>query len=259
MSDYNVVISEVDSAMDMLESFIKEVCDVRAHASFDVSSLIAMVNRSINRCHQELNDLEDKLHGESVDTNDAKENSIKRYCSLQGRLSNLLTVKASCEEFGTELTEQMDAICGGALEVAEDGLHEMGRYISKLNRINAIERTHTSRASSQDNHLTYVCVIDSSRYPQTAEHIRVAQGMGFPSVLTLDRDNAADRRRASLEGVRINRLYDRDEYPCAVFSEGGAGADVVYVEGRDNRGAGSFMRWQMQNMPDGAQVRIRVI
>lgn len=259
MSDYNVVISEVDTAMDMLESFIKEVCDVHAHANFDVSSLFAMINQSILRCTRELDDLDDKLYEESIEANATKEDTAKRYCSLQDRLNKLMAIKTSCEEYGLSLIEQLDAICAGALELADDGLHEMGRYISKLNRINAIERTHANRAPSQNSPLTYVCVVDSARYPQTAEHIRVAQGMGFPSVLTLDRDNAADRRKASLEGVRINRLYDRDEYPCAVFREGGAGADVVYVEGSDNRGAGAYLRWQMQNMPDGAQVRIRVV
>ena len=83
--------------------------------------------------------------------------------------------------------------------------------------------------------------------------------MNFSSVLTIGRDSAAERRRKSLKNVRTNSFFDRDEYPCAVFTEGGAGADVVYIEESDNRGAGSFMRWQMRNMPDGSSVRIRVI
>lgn len=45
----------------------------------------------------------------------------------------------------------------------------------------------------------------------------------------------------------------------ACFKEGGAGAHVMYVAGTDNRGAGSYMGWQMRGLPDGAKVRVRVI
>lgn len=45
----------------------------------------------------------------------------------------------------------------------------------------------------------------------------------------------------------------------AVFREGGAGANVVHLEEKDNRGAGSLIGWQMRKIPDGARVRIRVI
>lgn len=45
----------------------------------------------------------------------------------------------------------------------------------------------------------------------------------------------------------------------AVFEEGGQGADVEYIEGHDNRGAGSSIGWQMRGFPDGSRVRVRVI
>ena len=45
----------------------------------------------------------------------------------------------------------------------------------------------------------------------------------------------------------------------AVFKEGGAGADVEYVDGHDNRGAGASLGWQMRGFPDGSRVRVRVI
>ena len=101
--------------------------------------------------------------------------------------------------------------------------------------------------------------MDSALYPETAEHIRVAQDIGFPNILTLDRGGAAERRKASLAPIKASRIWDRDEYPCACFKEGGAGAHVMYVAGTDNRGAGSYMGWQMRGLPDGAKVRVRVI
>ena len=87
----------------------------------------------------------------------------------------------------------------------------------------------------------------------------MAQDIGFPDILTLDRSGAAERRKASLAPIKASRIWDRDEYPCACFKEGGAGAHVMYVAGTDNRGAGSYMGWQMRGLPDGAKVRVRVI
>ena len=47
MYDYNVVIREVDSAMDMLEAYSREVNDMRAHLLFDLSSVFAAVDLKI--------------------------------------------------------------------------------------------------------------------------------------------------------------------------------------------------------------------
>ena len=99
--------------------------------------------------------------------------------------------------------------------------------------------------------------------------------MGFSEYVTLDRNGIDERRKKSLKNVDRNRIderrkkslknvdrnswFDRDEWPMAVFREGGAGANVVHLEDKDNRGAGSSIGWQMRKIPDGARVRIRVI
>lgn len=253
MSDYNVTVKNVDSAMDMLESYSKEANDVRAHILFDMSSLFAAVEQKIDECQRSIkyessNDFED----------DSQDRSITKVALLTEQLNQLEAIKSCCAEYGQELSDEIKQLFMCAEALSTEGLQEMGRYISKLNLITGSASAQEKSFSRSDS-TTFVCVIDSSRYPQTAEHIRTAQNMGFPSVLTIDRDNAAERRRASLENVATSQFYDRDEYPCAVFSEGGHGADVVYIQGSDNRGAGSYMRWQMQNMPNGSQIRIRVV
>lgn len=254
MSDVNVVISAVDNAMDMLEKYSEESHDIRAHVLFDLSSLNAAVDRKIEECRQRINQLEEA----SQDSDNSDGDDAYAYSSTvsihQAELERLLSIKARCSSYGQDLADDIRRLFTQASNHVGDGLKEMGRYISRLNLINAPESVRMAGAAG-----SYVCVIDSSRYPQTAEHIETAIRMGFPSVLTLGRSEAAERRKASLQNVRTRAIYDRDEYPCAMFCEGGAGADVVYVEGRDNRGAGSFMRWQMRNMPDGSRVRIRVI
>jgi Deoxyribonuclease NucA/NucB len=114
--------------------------------------------------------------------------------------------------------------------------------------------------------------VDSARYPETAQHIQEAQsgtiwrgdastqGASAPSVLTIDRDGAKANRAASLRGIAPRGAdgLDRDEYPPAMFSEGGAGASVKYIDSSDNRGAGSVMGSDLDGLPDGARVRIVV-
>lgn len=82
---------------------------------------------------------------------------------------------------------------------------------------------------------------------------------GMPELVTIGRSEASRRRKQSLAGVRASPVYDRDEYPMALFCEGGAGADIAYIEGADNRGAGSCISWQLRGFSDGTRVRVRVI
>lgn len=252
MYDYNVVIREVDSAMDMLEAYSREANDMRAHLLFDLSSVFAAVDLKIEECERRI--AEDSQYSGEMSGGDNTKNATLP----EAQLERLLSIRAACSSYGQDLLEDVKDLFGHADMLVSGGLQEMGRYISKLNLLPEANPALPPRTAGRSGNV-FVCVIDSARYPQTAEHIRTAQHIGLPSVLTIDRDNAAERRKASLEHVRTNRLYDRDEYPCAVFCEGGDGADVVYVAGSDNRGAGAYMRWQMQHMPDGSRVRIRVI
>ncbi len=117
--------------------------------------------------------------------------------------------------------------------------------------------------------------IDSARYPQTAEHVTDAQngkiwsgdaatpnGAPKPDVLTIDRPGAKANREAwqKAQDVPTRSGYDRDEYPPAMFSEGGADASIKYISPSDNRGAGSTMGWDIRSegLPNGAKVRIVV-
>lgn len=106
-------------------------------------------------------------------------------------------------------------------------------------------------------------LVRRSRYPEAAGNIEHAQRMGQPTVLTLDRANAAERRRASLRYIKRkpDRLItgkDRDEYPPALTREGGFNSNVRYINARDNRGAGKSMERQVRDLPDGARIRVLV-
>ncbi|MBT2502383.1 RHS repeat-associated core domain-containing protein [Curtobacterium sp. ISL-83] len=101
-------------------------------------------------------------------------------------------------------------------------------------------------------------VIDSSKYPESAAHVRAAQESGHAKTLTIDRGGAKVRRQAALRGTPTKSGYDRDEYPPAMFAEGGSGASVRYVDPADNRGAGSSMGRQCTGLPDGSVVSVTV-
>ncbi|EHN3766973.1 hemagglutinin repeat-containing protein [Salmonella enterica] len=102
-----------------------------------------------------------------------------------------------------------------------------------------------------------VIIINKSKYPESAKHIEDAQAAGKPAVLTIDRSGAAQRRQESLKDTPPVKGSDRDEYPPAMFKEGGTGASVRPIAPSDNRGAGACIGAQCRNLPDGTSVIIK--
>jgi hypothetical protein len=78
---------------------------------------------------------------------------------------------------------------------------------------------------------------------------------GQPEILHIDREDAQAHRRASLRGIPAKPGYDRDEYPVAASVEGGAGADVRYIDPHANRSAGAIMQHQLEPFCDGQAFR----
>jgi RHS repeat-associated protein len=98
--------------------------------------------------------------------------------------------------------------------------------------------------------------VPSDKYPEAAGHIQDAQDSGQPDVLTIDRGGAAGRRADAMRGQPVVPGKDRDEYPPAMFGEGGTGASVRPIAPGDNRGAGACVGAQCSDLPDGSRVRI---
>lgn len=252
MSDVNVIITAVDKGMDIMDGYEREVEDLRAHVAFDIHSVIAAVEHEKSFVEQKIDDASYSTYEDSDNDSSEDINCLyrkkERYEGLQYQSSTR----------GSELEAEWVGLCKQTIDLVEDSKRVMADYIRKLNRINySGGLTGFSRGGHEPEY--YVVIVDSRKYPQTAEHIRMAQTMGFPEFVTLGRADAAERRKASLADVKASQIYDRDEWPMAVFEEGGQGANIVYIEGRDNRGAGSSIGWQMRGFPDGSRVRVRVI
>ena len=109
------------------------------------------------------------------------------------------------------------------------------------------------------NQAEKIVTVSKSRFPESAQHIEDAINTGRPEILTLDRTNATSRRRNSLRGTDTKAGHDRDEYPPAMFQEGGQGSSVRHISPSDNRGAGACIGAQCRKLPNGTKVRIGVV
>ncbi len=97
-------------------------------------------------------------------------------------------------------------------------------------------------------------VIPAALYPQSTSHINMAKA-GTSAFFTIDRGpQAKARRRASLAGKERQMGGDLDEYPPAMFKEGGAGSSVTEIAAADNRGSGSCFGNQLRSLPNGTTV-----
>ncbi len=100
--------------------------------------------------------------------------------------------------------------------------------------------------------------LSKEKYPESAQHIEEAIKNGQPDTLTIDRNNAGARRKASLEDVDPIKGFDRDEYPPAMSLEGGKGSSVKHISPSDNRGSGSSLSHQLRDYPDGTKYKIKI-
>lgn len=113
------------------------------------------------------------------------------------------------------------------------------------------EKPATDSSSLESDHTLN---FPADRYPETAKHIKDAIAAGESSICTIDREGAEENRKGSLRGIETKKGFDRDEWPMAMCAEGGEGADIAYISPSDNRGAGSWVSNQLEDLPDGTRV-----
>ncbi|MEV4708509.1 RHS repeat-associated core domain-containing protein [Actinoplanes sp. NPDC049316] len=111
------------------------------------------------------------------------------------------------------------------------------------------------------NNAAHACEVPISRatHPQSAQHIEDAQAAGHPDIVTINRPGAKANRRESLRGHPKVAGKQLDEYPPAMFEEGGKGASVRAIDPGDNGGAGARIGNLLRGYPDGTRVKITVV
>ncbi|WP_455062867.1 polymorphic toxin-type HINT domain-containing protein [Prevotella fusca] len=120
---------------------------------------------------------------------------------------------------------------------------------------NGCNNKTTVKEVDADTHKVEV-TISKSNYPETSQHIEDAIASGKPDIVTIARDKAKQNRAKSLRGVKTKPKLDRDEWPMAMFKEGGKNADIRHIGASDNRGAGSAIGNALKDYPNGTKVKI---
>jgi RHS repeat-associated protein len=140
------------------------------------------------------------------------------------------------------------------VDAAADAIHKVGTNNDAVSTAqhSAHKATEVDKPAKEVN-------VSESKYPESAGHIKDAQESGKPSTLTIDRSGANARRSEAMKGNKPQAGKDRDEYPPAMFKEGGAGSSVRRINPGDNRGAGACIGAQCRGLPDGTQVDIKVV
>jgi len=101
--------------------------------------------------------------------------------------------------------------------------------------------------------------VSAARFGEAADHIMDAQAAGLPNILTIDR-LGVDANRVAATG-RFQRVpgLQLDEYPPAMFREGGVGASVRAINSADNMSAGAYIGNSCRFLPDGSKIQIRIV
>jgi hypothetical protein len=114
-------------------------------------------------------------------------------------------------------------------------------------------------AACQSQHNSVHVALSSSKYPEATDHIADATAAGQPSLLHIDRADEDAHRAASLADYPPRAGLDRDEWVPAMSAEGGAGADVRYIDPSDNRCAGATMGNALEGWCEGQPFRIDIV
>ena len=255
MSDVNVLITSVDRAIDLLDKYKVELSDIHACGLFDLESTCELVRRKAYENQNMIESQEYCMRDDCMDNEDCSDTELS---SLYHRQKAYDGLRAEVVSACVTKKDEWSSLHRKALSVIDIGKNKMLEYIHKLNDI-SIAGEYSGQISSGNESDYYVVIVDSKKYPQTAEHIKWAVKKGLPEFVTLGRKEAAQRRKDSLRSIKVSPIYDRDEWPMACFEEGGRGADVFFLDRSDNRGSGSSIRHQMSRIPNGARIRIRIL
>ncbi len=100
-----------------------------------------------------------------------------------------------------------------------------------------------------------IYTVSRSKNPEVAQHVADAQLAGKPSILTIDRAGAEARRIEAQAGHTKVPGKHLDEYPPAMFKEGGAGASIRPVSPHDNMSEGARRGNLLESYVDGSRIQ----
>ncbi|MEG0346394.1 MAG: NucA/NucB deoxyribonuclease domain-containing protein [Erysipelotrichaceae bacterium] len=139
------------------------------------------------------------------------------------------------------------------------GINEFDKKANKEQMVKEINDGFQSNKAASGTDVIVNVKLSKRKYPESTKHIEDAIKSGQPDTLTINRGGAKANRKASLKGIDKVPGADLDEYPPAMFVEGGNGASVRPINPSDNRGSGSRIGHQLKEYPDGTKIIISLI
>ena len=234
MSDINTKIVDIDRAMDNLEDIQLKVSDFSTMIKHDIFQLGAAINNRLHQLNRERAELLDFLamtqdSSSETEPEDEYINDSSEILEIQEKLDDveqkidaLENLKAKQTMLQDQYFEESTAILQELNGMISGGKRIMATYLMQISKITEpSSHTRSGSRTSFGSELTSsahstadyrVVIIDSSKYPQSAEHISACIRMGYPTVLTLNREGADKNRKQSLAGIKTRRSdgFDRE-------------------------------------------------
>jgi hypothetical protein len=149
--------------------------------------------------------------------------------------------------FGAKVEEAIVDLFSGAAETKVAGeVGEAGAFAAGVSSANGTTK------------VTKEITLSRSVHGEAAHHAEDAIREGHPDVLTIERGGAAANRKASTGAFANVPGKHLDEYPPAMFKEGGSGASVRPISPRYNMSAGACIGNACRGLPNGTQIRIKI-
>ena len=227
MADVNVSVVTIDSGMDCFERIQDAVSNYQKVVLYDINQLGSSIQLKIHTLNRELSALYDSLS--QADDEHEKDEIRAEIRTLEARLERMQALRRKQAMVAQTYKEQSTGLVTNVNEKVSSGVRDMATYLRHIAGVDdGGGSTNGVNVFSGDSNYTVV-IIDSQKYPESAEHIKAAVKEGHPAMLTLNRSVADENRRQSLAGIPEKSYADRDEYPPASFSEGGQGAVLRFV------------------------------
>ncbi len=163
MSDVNVLLCAVDSAMNTLAAFDRDRADVTARVSFALGSVLARVALETEQCRRALADVEATFYTDEETGNTAENPEAAR---LRARLDALEALNERCILAGGALSAAWAQESRQSETHVSDALHRCGVYLKKLNRIALSPDPGSITISNHGDAPVFVCIVDSALYPR---------------------------------------------------------------------------------------------
>ena len=184
MADVNVSVVTIDSGMDCFERIQDAVSNYQKVVLYDINQLGSSIQLKIHTLNRELSALYDSLS--QADDEHEKDEIRAEIRTLEARLERMQALRRKQAMVAQTYKEQSTGLVTNVNEKVSSGVRDMATYLRHIAGVDdGGGSTNGVNVFSGDSNYTVV-IIDSQKYPESAEHIKAAVKEGHPAMLTLN-------------------------------------------------------------------------